>query len=233
MSASTIEEGRWRELRARLSRFVGRRVGNPQDAEDVVQDIFVRMQRNIDALSSAERLDAWAFRIARNAIADYYRAPDRREAPGEVVAKMMYELSTDSIGGEPSTDARAEMAHCIAPMVGQLPNAYRQAIELTELEGLTQAAAAERLGLSVPGMKSRVQRGRARLRGILLRCCEIETDRRGRVVAFETREGCAACGNERRARSGSPSAAFTNERVPMSRAMVPPGDRKIGRGANE
>ncbi|MBA3473657.1 MAG: RNA polymerase sigma factor SigZ [Rubrobacter sp.] len=199
MSAG-IEEGRWRELRARLGAFVGRRVGNPADAEDVVQDVFVRMQRNIDALSSADRLDAWAFRIARNAIADYYRAPDCREVPGEGAAKIMDELAADSIGGEPSTDARVEMAHCIAPMVRQLPYDYRQAIELTELEGMTQSAAAERLGLSVPGMKSRVQRGRARLRAMLLRCCEIETDHRGRVVAFETRdgEGCAACGDERR-----------------------------------
>jgi RNA polymerase sigma-70 factor, ECF subfamily len=200
MSASTIEEGRWRELRARLGAFVGRRVGDPHDAEDVVQDVFVRMQRNIEALSSAERLDAWAFRIARNAIADYYRAPDRREASGKGAVKILDELAADSIGGEPSTDARAEMAHCIAPMVHQLPDAYRQAIELTELEGMTQTAAAQRLGLSVPGMKSRVQRGRAQLRTMLLRCCEIETDRRGRVVGFEPREGegCAACGDERR-----------------------------------
>jgi RNA polymerase sigma-70 factor (ECF subfamily) len=199
MSAS-IEEGRWRELRVRLGAFVGRRVGNPADAEDIVQDVFVRMQRNIDALSSADRLDAWAFRITRNAIADYYRAPHRREASGKGTAKILDELAADSIGAEPSTDARAEMAHCIAPMVRQLPDDYRQAIELTELEDMTQTAAAERLGLSVPGMKSRVQRGRARLRAMLLRCCEIETDRRGRVVAFETHdgEGCAACGDERR-----------------------------------
>jgi RNA polymerase sigma-70 factor (ECF subfamily) len=196
MSAS-IEEGRWRELRVRLGAFVGRRVGNPADAEDIVQDVFVRMQRNLEALSSADRLDAWAFRITRNAIVDYYRAPHRRESSGKQTAKILDELAADSIGAELSTDARAEMAHCIAPMVRQLPDDYRQAIELTELEDMTQTAAAERLGLSVPGMKSRVQRGRARLRAMLLRCCEIETDRRGRVVAFETRDGkgCTVCGD--------------------------------------
>lgn len=64
---------------------------------------------------------------------------------------------------------------------------------------MTQAAA-ERLGLSVPGAKSRVQRGRACLRAMLLRCCEIETDRRGRVVTFETHDakGCVSCGDKRR-----------------------------------
>jgi RNA polymerase sigma-70 factor, ECF subfamily len=196
MSASSIEEGHWRELRARLGGFVGRRIGNPADAEDVVQDVFVRMQRNIGSLSSADRLDAWAFRITRNAIADYYRASEHRAAPG----KTPNEPAADSVDGEPSADARAEMAYCIAPMVRQLPQNYRQAIELTELEGMTQTAAAEQLGLSVPGMKSRVQRGRARLRTMLVRCCEIETDRRGRVMAFEQRdgEGCAPCGDQRR-----------------------------------
>ena len=200
-----IEEARWRELRARLGAFVGRRVGNPEDAEDVVQDVFVRMQRNIDALSSADRLDAWAFRITRNAIADHYRSPNRRDFTGEAAAKAMDELAADGVGGEPSNDARAEMAHCITPMVRGLPDDYRQAIELTELEEMTQAAAAERLGLSVPGAKSRVQRGRAQLRAMLLRCCEIDTDRRGRVIAFETRdgEGCVSCGDEQRASSRS------------------------------
>ena len=65
---------------------------------------------------------------------------------------------------------------------------------------MTQTAAAEQLGLSIPGIKSRVQRGRAQLRAMLLSCCEIETDRRGRVVTFEQRDGksCSACGDERR-----------------------------------
>jgi RNA polymerase sigma-70 factor (ECF subfamily) len=183
-----------------LHGFVGRRVGNPEDVEDIVQDVFVRMQRNIDALSSADRLYAWAFRIARNAIADHYRSPNRRDVTGDAAAKVIDDLAVDMAVGEPSNDARAEMAHCIAPMVRGLPDNYRWAIELTELEGMTQAAAAERLGLSLPGAKSRVQRGRALLRAMLLRCCEIETDRRGRVIAFETRDGkgCASCGDEQR-----------------------------------
>ncbi len=202
-----VEEAHWRELRARLHGFVGRRVGNPEDAEDIVQDVFVRMQRNIDALSSADRLDTWAFRIARNAIADHYRSPNRRDVTGEAAAKVMDELAVDGVGGESPSDPRAEMARCIAPMVRGLPDGYRRAIELIDLEGMTQAAAAERLGLSLPGAKSRVQRGRARLKDMLLRCCEIETDRRGRVIGFETRhgEGCVSCGEEQ---SGPIQVAF-------------------------
>ena len=146
-----VEEARWRELRARLHRLVRRRVGNPEDAEDIVQDVFARMQRNIGALSAVDRLDAWAFRIAHNAIADHYRPPSRRNITGEAAAKVMDDLAVDGAIGEPSNDARAEIARCIAPMVRGLPDCYRRAIELTDLEGVTQVAAAERLGLSLPG----------------------------------------------------------------------------------
>lgn len=119
-----VKEARWRELRARLHGFVGRRVGNPEDAEDIVQDVFVRMQRNINALSSTDRLDAWAFRIARNAIADHYRSPNCRDVTGEPAAKVMNELAADGVGCEPWSDTQAEMAHCIAPMVRGLPDDY-------------------------------------------------------------------------------------------------------------
>lgn len=197
---ASIEEERWRELRTRLAGFVGRRVRNPADAEDIVQDVFVRVQRSIDTLSSADRLDAWAFRIARNSISDHYRVPYRREVPSGGASETIDRLRADSVEGEAPNDARVRMSCCIAPMVRQLPDAYREAIELTELKGLTHGAAAHRLGLSVSGTKSRVQRGRARLKEMLLRCCEIETDRRGRVVAFETRseESCATCADGQR-----------------------------------
>jgi RNA polymerase sigma-70 factor (ECF subfamily) len=227
-----VEEARWRELRARLGAFVGRRVGNPEDAEDIVQDVFVRMQRGLLGLSSTERLDAWAFKIARNAIADHYRSPKRRSADeGEGARASDVPLADPAGEGTPS-DARTEMARCISPMVRALPNDYRRAIELTEFGGLTQAAAAERLGLSVPGAKSRVQRGRTRLKEMLLRCCEIETDRRGRVVAFETRDpggGCASCSDQRR---GPVPIAFGPPQGSPRTGRPGPPRRSDGRGTH-
>ena len=67
-------------------------------------------------------------------------------------------------------------------MIRTLPARYAEALLLTDIDGLTQAAAAERLGLSLSGMKSRVQRGRRLLKQTLLRCCAVELDRRGGVV---------------------------------------------------
>ena len=84
----------------------------------------------------------------------------------------------------------------------RLPEPYREALVLTELDGLTQADAATRLGLSTSGMKSRVQRGRGQLRDLLLGCCEIELDRRNRVTDYVPRRDRATAARPRR---GSPA----------------------------
>jgi RNA polymerase sigma-70 factor (ECF subfamily) len=94
-----------------------------------------------------------------------------------------------------------EVAQYLAFFVAALPSPYREAITLTELEGRTQREAAEILGISLSGMKSRVQRGRAKLRAMLEACCEVAVDARGKVVACEPRspgskpKGCCGEGN--------------------------------------
>lgn len=73
---------------------------------------------------------------------------------------------------------------CLDPLLAQLPDKYREALELTDVQGLTQAAAAARIGLGISGMKTRVQRGRAQLKLLLTQCCEIELDRRKGVINY-------------------------------------------------
>ena len=75
-------------------------------------------------------------------------------------------------------------------MVESLPDDYRQALLLTEYEGLTQRELAERLGLSVSGAKSRVQRAREKLKEMLLDCCHFEFDRLGRVIDYQPKYAC-------------------------------------------
>jgi RNA polymerase sigma-70 factor (ECF subfamily) len=105
----------------------------------------------------------------------------------------------DSVAVDPRDDegdAGQELASYLAPFIAMLSSPYREALTLTELEGLSQSAAAQMLGVSLSGMKSRVQRGRARLRELLDACCEIALDSRGHVLSFEPRspdsipEGC-------------------------------------------
>jgi RNA polymerase sigma-70 factor (ECF subfamily) len=186
-------EAIWREFHDRLLAFIRRRVPSPEVAEDVLQDVMLRIHRHAAQLEPASAVGAWVHRIAANAIADYYRGSSvGRELPAG--------SAVDPEGAiEPERDApdvRAELADCISPLLGQLPPMYRKALTLCELEGLTQAEAAARVGISVSGMKSRIQRARRQLKQVLLHCCDVELDARSGVAAYRRRHescGCRDC----------------------------------------
>jgi RNA polymerase sigma-70 factor (ECF subfamily) len=124
--------------------------------------------------------------IARNAIVDHYRSASvRRERPSGIDLDHEEPLV---LQGAPE-EVRSELATCLGPLLERLPELQREALRLTELEGLTQASAAAQLGVSTSGMKSRVQRGRAQLKELLVTCCEIELDRRGGVRSYRPLRG--------------------------------------------
>jgi RNA polymerase sigma-70 factor (ECF subfamily) len=180
----------WREFRGRLLGFIARRVDSAQDAEDILQEVMLRIHQHRDELDRVQKVSAWVYRIASNAIIDHYRRPARRERP----AGADVEPAGPATVGAEGPDLAAELAACLRPMLDRLPPKHRQAIMLTEFGGVTQAAAAAQLGLSVSGMKTRVQRARRQLRAILLDCCHVDLDRRGGVTDFHSRGGaCQQC----------------------------------------
>lgn len=188
----------WRQLESRLRPFVGRRV-READVDDVVQEVFVRLLRGLPALRDEERFGPWVYQVARSAIVDHLRSAarlPRAVAEVEEVADGTPALDPERL--EPEDDVRQQMARTAALFVSMLPSPYREALTLTELEGLTQREAAARLGISLSGMKSRVQRGRRRLRGALEDCCHIALDSRQGVIGWERRpdgklpDGCCS-----------------------------------------
>lgn len=180
----------WADVGASLDGFVRRRVRDPHEADDVVADVMLRIHQNLASLDDRERVTAWVFRIARNAITDHYRRSARRR-----------EITTADPEPDPALPADAflddreaivsELASCIRPLVEALPGDYRRALVLTDLEGRSQVDAARIEGISVSGMKSRVQRGRRRFATLVEQCCDVTTDARGQLVEFHLRpDGC-------------------------------------------
>ncbi|MEQ9105475.1 MAG: sigma-70 family RNA polymerase sigma factor [Rhodothermales bacterium] len=162
-------------LRTRLLDYVQSRVRTSDDAEDVVQDILVRVWQRQDTLKSEDRILPWLYAIARNAVTDYWRRskPDRTVPLND---------ETDLSGESLDMSAYAALSNCLLPFLEDLPEDWRMAVEMTEFQGLTQAEMGERLGLSVSGAKSRVQRARSRLKDDLLSCCRVAFDSRGGVL---------------------------------------------------
>jgi RNA polymerase sigma-70 factor (ECF subfamily) len=188
----------WAEFAGRLRAFVARRVPPGIEPDDVVQEVFVRVVRHVPSLRDAERIEAWLFQIARNTLRDAMRVRQRRDSRTDAI-------ETDIPAPRHSEDERAaeaELAPCLTPMVARLAEPYRSAIEMTSVHGLTQTEAAKHAGVSVSGMKSRVQRARDQLKEMLLRCCEVDVDRRRGVADYQVRES-AACGTPNDASASS------------------------------
>lgn len=182
----------WAELRARLRSFVARRVADdPSSLDDIVQEILLRLHRGLPRLRESGRLDAFAYQVARNAIADHYRR-DRRERPVPPESLEDHALAQDEDAEDPSAAGRAQLARCLRPLIEGLGEDYREALLLTDLGELSQAEAARRLGISAPGMRSRVQRGRSQLHDALARCCSFELDAVAQIDHVE-RVGPCAC----------------------------------------
>lgn len=174
----------WNEHRARLLTFVRRRVSSVDDAEDLVQDILLKAARNTDQLQSAESLQAWLYRIARNTITDHYRAKRAETEP----------LEAEPVDEEEQEDAISDMADCMEPFIRELDPAYREALVMADLHRLPQAEVAKRLGLSLSGAKSRIQRGRKQLADAFTNCCDLIYDASGRIMDREPRKACGCHG---------------------------------------
>ncbi len=181
----------WREVHQGLRAFIAKRVADEASVEDLSQEVFVRMQRGLDGLKKESRLVAWIYQIARHAIIDYYRARNRQpERPVGLASDLetFHPASLPVESSESSGQLRTELAGCLRPMIQRLSDDYRQAVTLVDLEGMAQHEAAARLGLSVSGIKSRVQRGRRQLRDMLEACCVIALDRRRGVADYDLRD---------------------------------------------
>lgn len=178
----------WTDVAAKLRPFVARRVATAE-IDDVMQDIFVRMQRGLPALRDEERFTSWLFQIARSSVAEHMRARARHPAADGADVELP--------AAEPEEDDREAMrslSTCVTLFVAALPSPYREAVTLVELEGLTAREAAEIAGISISGMKSRVQRGREQLRRMFDACCEIALDARGKVTGYTPRAPrCETC----------------------------------------
>lgn len=174
-------EAVWQVLNGRLARFIRHRVPDEYAADDLLQDVYLKIHTRIDTLRDDQRVQAWVYQIARNAIYDYYR----EQMPVTPIGDWMAEPE-----GEAEDEVSLRLRESVRAMIMLLPDEYREALLLTEYEGLTQKELAERLGISLSGAKSRVQRGRKLLRELLLACCHFEFDRRGKVINYVPRCGC-------------------------------------------
>ncbi len=166
----------WHQHEAELRAWLQRRLGNPHDAEDMLQDLFLKAMRQDRKFCELENARAWLFEVARNAVADRLR-----------LKKEQVELPDDLADETDEPFPVESLAECLPRALAELSAEDREAITLCDLEGLSQQEYAQRNGLTLSAAKSRVQRARTRLRAHLTTACQIRFDAAGKVCCFVPR----------------------------------------------
>ena len=167
----------WQQHEAELARFLRHRMGNQDEADDLLQDVFLRAVGQGEAFCALQNCRAWLFHVARNLLVDHLRST-RPQVP-----------LPDDLRAEDDLDPAPvdRLGQCLPRVLSELSAEDREAITLCDIEGLTQQTYADRLGLTLPAAKSRVQRARERLRARLVEACKVHFDEGGHVCCFAPR----------------------------------------------
>lgn len=169
----------WTQHAAELRAWLLHHLRQPQDVDDLMQDVFLKALRQGEQFCSVHHTRAWLFQVARHALADRFREP-----------AVLLEWC-DGLEELPAlidqADTVDELTMCLPRALSELSTTDREAIVCCDLEGLPQAEYAARWGLSVSAAKSRLQRARQRLREHLTAVCQVQFDRAGHVKDFVPR----------------------------------------------
>ena len=171
------------DLSARLDRYVRRRVSDPADAEDLLQDILVRLLSS-DGPRESTRLLPWVFAVARNRIIDFYRERQRRPATSDGPIES---------GQDEHDTVTLDLSDALQALMAELPEQDQDVLRTVDLNGMSQKEYAVSRGLNYVTAKSRIQRARKRLRREFDRCCLIARDRRGAPIVCTPRERSQCC----------------------------------------
>ncbi|MHA6247002.1 RNA polymerase sigma factor SigZ [Pontibacter sp. CAU 1760] len=166
---------------AQLRGFIRKRIQDQEEADDLLQQLYLKLYKNCEQLQEVQNLKAWLYQVTRNAIYDSFRENNRCQSLGE---------STELPAEELPEQSRQEVEALIEPLIDLLPPLYAEALRLSELEGISQKEVAAHLNISYSGAKSRIQRGRDMLKQLFFECCHLELSHDGQVIGAQVKPGC-------------------------------------------
>jgi RNA polymerase sigma-70 factor (ECF subfamily) len=170
----------WGKHEAELRGFLTRQSGNPAQAEDILQETFLRAVAEGAGFCSLENPRAWLFRVARNQFIDQTRKAETKNRSSDIPDDF-----PDDVTEIPVIKT---LDVCLPKVLAKMDIEDREAIERCDLEGMLQAQFAEEKGLTLAGAKSRVQRARKRLKSELIKLCKVNFDETGNVCCFTSKD---------------------------------------------
>lgn len=176
----------YNELNSALLGYIKSNVANTEDAEDILQNVYLKIATNIDQVSAKEKLKSWIYTVTRNSITDYYRIKSKKKTI------LLEDDITENTPETEDPDNTGGLDSCLQGFIDQLPEDYRKVMVDVELRGHRQKDLVGKYNMAYPTIRSRVQRGREKLKSMLLNCCSIQWDTRGNIVDVVSKgAGCA------------------------------------------
>jgi RNA polymerase sigma-70 factor (ECF subfamily) len=166
-------ENAWKEYNKKLLYFIRSHVRSPEDAEDILADVYLKLAQQVDTSRKPEKLTSWLFSVTRNTIITFYRK------------KKPVEPTTDYLLIDiPDPQVLTALSDCVLPIIEEIPELYRLPILLSEVHGKKQKAVAKELRLSLPAVKSRILRGRKKLGDMMSMRCRFQRDENGQLIDY-------------------------------------------------
>ena len=157
----------WEDFSKKIYAFIRSRVEDDPTADDLLQEVFVRIHQNIKSLHNNERLESWIYQIARNLIIDHYRQTRRYQQVGGSEELETMNVKDDKNPNPLRSAEQLEAARFLMDGLQALAPELKEAVILRDLEGMAYQEMADLLGIPEGTVKSRINRGRLELTKLL------------------------------------------------------------------
>ena len=176
----------WSGFNEKLFRYIESQVKNPYDAEDILQDVFVKIFRGIGQLENQEAIKPWIYRVTKNTIIDFYK----KKKDVSVAPEVLYLVEEETGDAD---NMNEDIYKCIESMLFQIPDKYQAVYEMHKKKEMKHREIAEELDISVSASKVRLKRAKDMFREKLLECCDFEVDNYGNIIDYEEKGKCCKC----------------------------------------
>ena len=176
----------WKEFSDQIRTHLLRKVKQRDDADDLLQEIFIKIHSRLGDLKDEKKLAPWINQIVRNSLTDYYRKNGLRTSEFDEESSVPSDTPEDSF--------YTDLSGCLNVFIDRLPEKYREPLILSDIKGMKQKYIAKQMNLSYSGLKSRVQRAREMIKDMFMECACVTHDEKGKIVGeFHRNESCEIC----------------------------------------
>lgn len=176
----------WNEFNEKLLNYIQSKVANSHDAEDILQNVFIKVFRGIEQLENQSAIKPWIYRITKNTIIDFYK----KKKDVSVAPETLYVMEDEYDDIDNMND---DISKCITNMIFVLPDKYQNVYDMYEKNEMKHQEIADALDISVAASKVRLKRAKDMFREKLLECCDFEVDKYGNIIDYQSKGSCKDC----------------------------------------